>query len=157
MTRSERQALVIEKWKQAKCTGSVVGCTGFGKTKTALDAIERVLNKNPEVKVSIIVPTKILQDQWRDKLDERGLIYNIQVLVLNTAARHKFDCDFLVIDEIHRSASSQMCKVFENCSPTFILGLTATYERLDGREKIVLDKYCPVFDTIKLEEAEANG
>ena len=35
-----------------------------------------------------------------------------------------------------------------------ILGLTATYERLDGREKEVLDLYCPVCDTITLEETK---
>ena len=127
------------------------------KTKTALDAITRVLTKNPSVQIVIIVPTKILQDQWLLKLSEYELLSNTQVLVLNTAAKYKFNCDFLVIDEIHRSASAQMCKLFENCNPTFILGLTATYERLDGREKLVLDKYCPVFDTITLEEAEANN
>ena len=59
--------------------------------------------------------------------------------------------------EIHRSASPQMCKIFENCTPTFILGLTATYERLDGREKLVLDKYCPLFDSIDIKTATENG
>ena len=98
MTRSERQALIIEKWKQAKCRGSVVACTGFGKTKTALDAITRVLTKNPSVQIVIIVPTKILQDQWLLKLSEYELLSNTQVLVLNTAAKYKFNCDFLIVD-----------------------------------------------------------
>lgn len=59
--------------------------------------------------------------------------------------------------EIHRSASPQMCKIFENCTPTFILGLTATYERLDGREKLVLEKYCPLFDSVDIKTATENG
>lgn len=59
--------------------------------------------------------------------------------------------------EVHRSAAQQLSKVFLNCNPTFILGLTATYERLDGREKIILDKYCPVFDAVTIKEAEENG
>lgn len=37
------------------------------------------------------------------------------------------------------------------------MGLTATYERLDGREKLILDKYCPVCDTITVKEATQNG
>lgn len=37
------------------------------------------------------------------------------------------------------------------------MGLTATYERLDGREKEVLDNWCPVCDTISFEEALNNG
>lgn len=157
MTRSERQQLAIEKWKKAKCRGTLVANTGFGKTKTALDAIERVLLKNPTVRVTVVVPTQILQEQWREKLDERGFYFNTEVLVLNTASLRKFTCDFLIVDEVHRAAALELSKMFLNCSPTFILGLTATYERLDGREKVVLDRFCPVFDEIPLEESEANG
>ena len=50
-----------------------------------------------------------------------------------------------------------MSNVFKNCLPSFILGLTATYERLDKREKIILDKYAPICDSISLEECEQNG
>lgn len=157
MTRGERQALAIQKWKENKCRGTLVGCTGVGKTKTALDAIERVIAKNPNVKVTIVVPTQVLQDQWIEKLDKRGLVFNIEVLVLNTAAKRPFYCNMLVIDEVHRAASEELYKMFLNCKPVFVLGLTATYERLDGREKIILDKFCPVIDEISLEEAEKNG
>jgi len=62
----------------------------------------------------------------------------------------------LVIDEAHKAAADQMSKVFYNCSPHFILGLTATYERLDGRE-VIIDKFAPVCDTITVEEATQNG
>ena len=157
MTRGERQALAIQKWKDNKCRGTLVGCTGVGKTKTALDAIERVIAKNPTVKVVIVVPTQILQDQWIEKLDERGLVFNIDVLVLNTAAKRPFYCNMLVVDEVHRAAAEELSQMFLNCKPVFVLGLTATYERLDGREKIILDKFCPVIDEIPLEEAEKNG
>ncbi len=37
-----------------------------------------------------------------------------------------------------------------------ILGLTATYERLDNRH-VLLDKYCPVIDELSLEDALKNG
>lgn len=37
-----------------------------------------------------------------------------------------------------------------------ILGLTATYERLDGREKLIYE-YCPVIDTIPIDLCIKNG
>ena len=157
MTRGERQALAIQKWKDNKCRGTLVANTGFGKTKTALDAIERVIAKNPTVKVVVVVPTQILQDQWIEKLDKRGLVFNIEVLILNTAAKRPFYCNMLVVDEVHRAAAEELSQMFLNCKPVFVLGLTATYERLDGREKIILDKFCPVIDEISLEESEKNG
>ena len=157
MTRNERQLIAIQKWKDHKCKGTLVANTGFGKTKTAIDAIERVQTKNPNVRVVIVVPTQILKEQWITKLDERGLVFNIEVLVLNTAAKRPFYCNMLVVDEVHRAAAEQLSQMFLNCKPKFILGLTATYERLDGREKLILNKYCPVFDEINLEESELNG
>ena len=59
--------------------------------------------------------------------------------------------------EAHTTAAASLRSVFENCNPTFILGLTATYERLDGQEKEVLDKYCPPCDEITIQEAMDNG
>ena len=58
---------------------------------------------------------------------------------------------------MHRAAADQMALMFSNCHPALILGLTATYDRLDGKEKLVLDRYCPVCDTITIEEALANN
>jgi len=155
MNRTERQLQAVENWKQSKCRATIVAATGFGKTRMAFNAMERVLSKNPNVSITIVVPTKILQDQWLDQLDERGILAD--VVILNTAAKNHFNCNFLIVDEIHKSAAELMSKMFLNCHPTFVLGLTATYERLDGREKIVLDRFAPVCDTITIEEATANG
>lgn len=157
MNRTERQYDCFKKWKAANCRATIVACTGFGKTKTALDIIERVVSVNPDIKITIVVPTKILRDQWRTKLDDRGFFFNTEVLVLNTAAKKPFQCHFLIVDEVHRAAAEKLSAMFQNCAPRLILGLTATYERLDGAEKVVLDNYCPVCDEITLEEATANG
>lgn len=157
MTRTERQQLAIEKWKQAGCKGCLVGNTGFGKTRTALDAIERVLAKNPELKTVVVVPTEALKLQWLEQLDRRGFDNNnVSVLIINTAAKKPFYCNFLIIDECHHINAEGMSNVFKNCDPAFILGLTATYERLDGREKIILDKYAPVFDEVTIQESIEN-
>jgi superfamily II DNA or RNA helicase len=155
MTRDERQDLVIEKWKAAGCRSTVVANTGFGKTRTALKAMQRVLNKAPSAIIVVIVPTKILKDQWIKQLKEWDI--PATVMVINTAAKRPFHCNFLVLDEAHKYNSVYFSKVFENCSPKLILGLTATYERLDSREKEIMDKFCPVCDTITLDESVENG
>lgn len=58
--------------------------------------------------------------------------------------------------EIHRCPSDTFKLVFEKVKYKYILGLTATFERLDGKE-VLISKYCPVIDTITTEEALFNG
>ncbi len=155
MTRDERQDLAIEKWKKAGGRATWSLPTGFGKSRTALKTIQRVLNKAPTAIVVIIVPTKILKDQWVKHLQDWNL--SATVMVINTAAQKPFHCDFLVLDESHKYSSIHFSRIFQNCNPKFILGLTATYERLDGREKEIMDRICPVCDSVTIEEAVANG
>lgn len=155
MTRTERQLLAIENWRTTNGVGVLVMPTGAGKTRTALMAIDRIIKIKPETVVRIIVPTKVLKDQWEAQL--KGKEGDIEVLVINSAIKKDFYCNFLVIDECHRVNSLSFRQLFERTNPRLILGLTATYERLDGAEKEVMDKYCPVCDTITLEEALSNG
>ena len=157
MTRTERQILGIDKWRDAKGRGTLCYSTGVGKTNCALIAIDRVTSKNPNLIIRIIVPTKVLKNQWEGIIEKQQWDLDIKVIVLNTAAKKPFKCDFLIIDELHRSNSLTFRQLFKNCNPALILGLTATYERLDGFEKQVVDHYCPVCDTITVEEATKNG
>lgn len=99
MTRTERQNLAIERWKQAGCRNCIVGVTGVGKTRIALIAIQRFFNKNPSKKVVVVVPTLILQDQWKEEIKNFNIQNSVNILVLNTAAKKAFECDFLIIDE----------------------------------------------------------
>ena len=54
---------------------------------------------------------------------------------------------------IKESTGSQ---IFNKVKHKLILGLTATFERLDGKH-IIMQKYCPVIDRITFMEALANG
>lgn len=53
-------------------------------------------------------------------------------------------------------ASDTFSELFKAVNYTFIMCLTATLERLDGKE-IIIKKYAPVCDTITLDEALRNG
>lgn len=53
-------------------------------------------------------------------------------------------------------ATNVFSKIFEAISYDMILGLTATMERLDGKE-LLIKQYAPVCDTITMEEAKSNN
>lgn len=156
VTRDERQEECRRKWILNKCKGTIVASTGFGKTRVGLNCIKSVLSKYPELRVIIIVPTTALYEQWLGIINSNNLLLNCNVLVINTAIKSNFNCDVLVIDEIHRVAADTLRQVFRTVKYRYILGLTATFERLDGKH-ILLQNYCPVIDEITLAEAQFQG
>lgn len=91
-----------------------------------------------------------------DYLIPLNLVKNCRVAVLKSAAKEETTCDLLVIDEIHTAPTATYASIFTTVSYNMILGLTATMERLDGKE-VLIKQYAPVCDTITFEEAEANG
>lgn len=156
MTRDERQEIARQKWIKAQCKGTIVAGTGFGKSYTAIKCIKSFWNKYPHIRFLVVVPTDNLKVQWQSYIDNNGLTLNGTVEIINTVIKRKYDVDILCIDEIHITPANTFKKVFECVRYKFILGLTATYERLDGKE-ILIDQYCPVIDSISVEEAVKNG
>ena len=156
ISRDERQEIARQTWIKNKCCGTMVMPTGFGKTRTAFNCIESVLKKYPEFRVMVVVPTETLKNQWQEQIDKRGLSFNVEVYIINTVIKHNWNCKILIIDECHRYASTDFSKIFEKVNYKYILGLTATFERLDRKEGII-SKYCPVIDTVTTEEALFNG
>ena len=64
MDRTTRQKLGIKKWIDAKGKATLVYGTGVGKTYTAIMAIRLLLKSVPNAYVLIVVPTKVLKEQW---------------------------------------------------------------------------------------------
>jgi superfamily II DNA or RNA helicase len=54
--------------------------------------------------------------------------------------------------EVHRIPSDTFYAIFNQRNPRAVLGLSATFSRLDGRH-ILLDQYCPICDVITVKEA----
>ena len=156
MTRTERQREAVKKWITNKGHASIEAATGFGKTNVGLMTIKSLLKKYPSARVLVVVPTTTLKNQWQAKIDEWGFTFNAEVQVINTVIKYTWTCDLLVLDEEHRYNSDDFSTIFEKVKYKLILGLTATFERLDGKE-ILIAKHCPVIDTITLEDALING
>ena len=57
--------------------------------------------------------------------------------------------------EAHRIPADSFFEVFKTRDPTVVLGLSATFNRLDGRHEL-LAKYCPICDIITIKEATEN-
>lgn len=126
------------------------------KTRCAMIAIQKLLEKHPQLRILVVVPTTVLRDQWQLEIDDRGFSFNVEIQVINTVVKHTWTCDMLIIDEIHRLGSDLFKNVFECVTYKLILGLTATFDRLDGKQ-VIISKYCPIIDTIGIIECQING
>lgn len=98
MTRDERQEICRVKWIKNKCRGTIEACTGFGKSRVAINCINTILSKYPNKKVLIVVPTTGLKEQWEKHIYNYGFTFNCEVQVINTVIKHKWKCDLLIVD-----------------------------------------------------------
>jgi superfamily II DNA or RNA helicase len=99
----EWQKLALKRWWESKITfddedigphdelkdgwtgGLIEACTGAGKTRFCFDAIEKVLKqkKYKNTRISIVVPTQVLLDQWHEEAVTRfGTLEDIKKLEL---------------------------------------------------------------------------
>ena len=156
LSRDERQNLGIKKWMGSKCRGTWMWATGVGKTYGAIKAIKAFLTKNKDRKILVVVPTEYLKIQWLTALSKNGLYHDVSVEIINSAIENKQKVDFIILDEVHRYASDSFYAIFRTKNPEIVLGLSATFNRLDGRHEL-LKKYCPVCDIITVKEAIENN
>jgi superfamily II DNA or RNA helicase len=155
-SRDLRQEQCVQKWLNTRGKGTIVAATGFGKTSVATIIIGHILSKFPDKRILIVVPTITLKEQWTGIIDKLGFSLNCDIQVINTIISRSWECDLLIIDECQRVAADTFSKVFLCVTYKLILGLTATFERLDGKHETIA-KYCPVCDTVSLTECLLNG
>lgn len=155
MTRTDRQNLGIRKWISAGFRGTLVWATGVGKTRAAITAIKLFLSKNSNKKIVVIVPTEHLKIQWMQELAKYGIFHDVNVEIINSAIKIDTKVDFLVLDECHRIPADSFFDVFKQRNPSIVLGLSATFNRLDGRHEL-LARFCPICDIITVKEAIEN-
>jgi len=160
-SRDLRQNQCVDKYfnvlkDRSKKGATIMAATGFGKSRMAISIAKRFRVKFDDL-IIIVVPTKQLKKQWEGHvLDNK--IKNAVVTIINTVAlkNDKYNCGLLILDELHLYAAEKFSKVFKLINYRYILGLTATMERLDGREEL-LKQYAPICDVVTQQEAKRNG
>lgn len=116
-----------------------------------------MLERDPKRTTIVIVPTIVLKQQWEKKM-KQWKVKNVSVYVINTVVINELNLEstLLVVDECHLSCSEEFIKIYSLIKRRFLLGLTATVNRLDGRHQLLLD-ICPIVDTITMAEAREKG
>lgn len=153
------QQAALAAWNNHDRRGTVVLPTGSGKTFLAVQAIV-----DAGVSTLVIVPTIDLMNQWHatltnafgDQLSEEvGVlgggshnVNNLTVTTYDSAYRYinEYGDQFglLVVDEVHHLPAPTYQQIPEMTIAPYRLGLTATYERADGKHEVVEDLIGPV-------------
>lgn len=139
------QLEIKEKWFNNNFKGTVILPTGVGKTYAAIISIE---DFELEKKL-VIVPSIYLKEQWEERTKN---LLNIEIVVINTAIKNKYNVDILIIDEVHRVAADEFRKIFDCVKYKKLLSLTATLERIDKKHYII-EQNCPIIYEMSLKEA----
>jgi superfamily II DNA or RNA helicase len=156
-----RQLRCIVRWKKCGARATIEAATGFGKTTMAFIAIKKMMTLKSltyNKSVLVVVPTTKLKQQWRKNLDKIGL-QHVEVQVINTVSLtegFKRQVDLLIMDEVHLFAADKFRRVFERVQYSWLLGLTATLERMDGKCELLRQK-APTCDVITQKEAVLKG
>jgi superfamily II DNA or RNA helicase len=157
------QQSALEKCQRAGHRGVLVLPTAAGKTYIALKAIELL-----KTQTLIVVPTLDLVDQWRTRIKEclnvesgavgggENIVRMITVATYDSAYLHaaflgnKFM--LIVFDEVHHLASPSYMQIAEMYIAPYRMGLTATYERIDERHKLLPRLIGDVVYSVNVEE-----
>ena len=161
------QKEILEKLKitreHGQTKGLVVAATGTGKTYLAALDIKNYFSKNDK-------EFKVLFVAHREELLENGMTVLSNILKINKnnfgicfggikdinkkiifasiqTLRTEYKnfkqdyFDYIVVDEFHHASADSYIKVINYFNPKFLLGLTATPERMDGKNILALCNY----------------
>jgi superfamily II DNA or RNA helicase len=148
LTPRPYQIDAIRCWLEAGGRGVVVLPTGAGKTVVAMMAVEAI-----GARTLVVVPTIELLEQWRLALVERlGLppesvgvvgggrreVGPVTVITYQSASlpsRALAGYGLVIFDEVHHLPAASYRRIPRRAGAPYLLGLSATTERMDGRER----------------------
>lgn len=159
--------------KEGYDKGVVVAATGIGKTYLAAFDSEKA-----EKILFVAHREEILKQAAQSfknvrKIDDVGFFYgsykdtdkNITFALVQTLGKEiylndqyfkKDNFDYIIIDEFHHAVSKNYQNIINYFKPKFLLGLTATPERLDSKDVFALCDYNLVYE-IRLKDAINKG
>jgi superfamily II DNA or RNA helicase/predicted house-cleaning noncanonical NTP pyrophosphatase (MazG superfamily)/HKD family nuclease len=160
--------------KKAKA-GAVIAATGVGKTylaafdfqKSGKDKIlyiahrENILGKARESFAGVIGADGLDIFSGQNKnvsFGARGVFAMVQTMSRKASLEkfHPREFDYIVVDEFHHAMAQTYRKIIEYFQPDFLLGLTATPERMDGKDVLSICDYNIAYELRLFEAIDRN-
>jgi len=170
-------------WEANERRGIVAAATGTGKTRLAMEAIRRATAEG--ARTTVVVPTRILQDQWTRELREARIVpskrlgtiggtapdpnpdHLLLVAVMDSARTGAGSLikhwnrlslpTMLIVDECHWAGSEYNRGVFDG-DARWRLGLSATPERGDdGFDEVLEPELGGIIYRYSLKDAMDDG
>ncbi len=128
---------VNEERKKGINTSLVVIPTGTGKSQIVIEDLTNLVKQNKIKNVLIMVPSLKVKDDWSKRLDFLNNYLNIEIKLYNAvfiskSYLNKDYYDYICFDEAHHAQAFNCKKTLQYFTPRYLIGLTATPERLDG-------------------------
>ncbi len=149
------QSLALLQLKDTRDEGYkkalVIAATGVGKTfLAAMDSqkfhkilfvahVDEILDQAMKTFSEIHSGKSIGKFSGKEKVNDCDIIFaTVQTLSKSEYLNEKYFAedyfDYIIVDEFHHAAASSYIRILEYFKPSFLLGLTATPDRMDNRD-----------------------
>ena len=142
------------------CTALIVIPTGTGKSQIVIEDLITLSKSDAVHNVLIMVPSITVKNDWIERAKSLPSNLHVDIKFYNTAflEKNSFEknyYDYIVFDEAHHAQAANCKKTLQYYTPKYLLGLTATPERLD--QKKLEDIFGHYESRISLKDAVEKG
>jgi superfamily II DNA or RNA helicase len=161
-----------KNWFDANGVGCIEACTGFGKSKPAIEIVDQLRheflsNFQKDLQILLVTPTEEMRDDnWPNEFIKWGVsMDNIKSIAYASLSKQDLSkYDLIIFDEYHRTTLGNLRRLQDalDTSRLMILGLSATLPTKgytdDDRERIQLMKeLCPTVYKLSLDDGIDYG
>ena len=130
---------LTESRKNGVNTSLIVCPTGSGKSQIAIEDIIRLSREGNIHNALIMVPTKAIRADWENRMKEVNVGIDITVELYNRTFLRRHELapdyyDYILFDEAQHAQAANCAKTLQYFVPKYLIGLTATPERLDRKK-----------------------
>ena len=137
------QENILNELEEARNTGvttSLIVCpTGSGKSQIAIEDIRNLYEKGKIHKVLIMVPTIRIREDWEKRMAPFKRVLDLTIELYNRTFVRRHDVkpdeyDYLLFDEAQHAQAANCAKTLQYFTPKYLVGMTATPDRLDHKK-----------------------
>ncbi len=119
-------------------TSLIVIPTGTGKSQIAIEDMIELYKEHKIHNALIMVPSKRIEADWLKRTKSiQGLSISIEfynTVFMHRLEHHPNEYDYILFDEAHHAQAANCRKTLAYFTPKYLVGLTATDERLDHKK-----------------------